>query len=44
MVPGGLLRHYHSPSLALDDCCYFLVGLGWSLLFPHRLWMDVVLS
>ena len=29
---------------ALDDCCYFLVGSGWLLLFPGGLWMVAVVS
>ena len=28
------LKCYHSPWLALNGCCYILVGLGWSPLFP----------
>jgi hypothetical protein len=29
---------------ALDGCCYFLVGSGWPLIFPGRLWMVAVIS
>jgi hypothetical protein len=25
-------------------CCYFLVGSGWPLIFPGRLWMVAVIS
>ena len=31
-------------SEALDGCCSFLVGSGWSLLFSGGLWMDAVVS
>ena len=53
MVPGGLLRHYHSPDWlwmiaviswwALDGHCYFLTGSGWMLFFPGGLWMVTVI-
>ena len=29
---------------ALNGCCYILVGLRWSLLFPDGLWMVTVIS
>ena len=38
------MKCYHSPWLALNGCCYILVGLGWSLLFPDGLWIVAVLS
>ena len=38
------LTRYHSPWLTLNGCCYLLVGLGWSLLFPDGLWIVAVIS
>ena len=38
------LKCYHSPWLALNGCCYILVGLGWSPLFPDGLSIVAVIS